>query len=90
MNGNNQMMDRSEYIFHFNWHTAQSAISSSTYALAGYQMTVLYQYMSFTSFIHVVSRTHMDFHFKPYYSSFFRARFYFVLFVSCTDQVVVK
>ncbi len=89
MNGNNQMMDRSEYVFIFNWYTAQSAISSSTYALAGYQMTVLYQYMSFTSFIHVVSTTHMKFYFRPY-ANFFRARFYFILFIPCSDQIVVK
>ena len=90
MNGNNQLMDRTRYIFNFNWYTAQSAISSSTYALAGYQMTFLNKYMSFESIIDVVSSTHMEFNFMSYFSIFFRARFYFVIFIPCTDQVVVK
>ena len=89
MNGNNQMMDRSEYTFTFNWNTPQSVISSSTYALAGYQMTFLNKYMSFDSFINQVSTTHMIFRFRPY-ASFFGARFYFVLFIPCSDQIVVK
>jgi hypothetical protein len=55
MNGNDQMTDRIEYIFNINWNTAQSVISANTYALTGYEMTVLLSYMSFDGFMQAVT-----------------------------------
>ena len=90
MNGNDQMTDGIEYIFNINWNTAQSVISAYTYALTGYEMTVLLSYMSFDGFMQAVTSTSMEFHLIPYHSSFFRIKFYFILLVPCNDQIVVE
>ena len=88
MNGSQQMITGN--YFTINWQIAQNTISSSTYALAGYQMTVLHKYMSFQGYFPNIGPNSAIFLFTPIYSSFFRVKFYLILFIPCSDQIIVR
>lgn len=79
-----------DYYFTINWGSTHSNILAATYSFAGYEMASINKYTSFTGYFYTVASTYGNFELIPYTSSIFKARFYFMLFTPCTDQIIVR